>query len=330
MREASQKFGVSPGTLYYWKKSASSSSNSTGASTGATPTPTTITASKVGGDKSTLTSTTGNESVLVQYAGVAGDSNVLKLLGGHPGVSSDPVTVSPEQFIATSSVALAGLQSALPPDNLFLQAVSSMLSSSADNEGGEQRKSRRHDSTSEGICSPTEVLVQPFQTTQANTATTDGSAEEEQGSEDKQPLTSETAVLSEDVENVVEVSDNTNEQPDEGAPLKIEEVRSIEGSEIASQGEGDVTISDPTNVTSTDDTTETSNMAETIEINGMGENIETSSVIETSDMGETIETVVEDISQTVELRDDTSPADSSEPTVQLSEVTTVNLSATDS
>ena len=330
VREASQKFGVSPGTLYYWKKSASSSSNSTGASTGATPTPTTITASKVGGDKSTLTSTTGNESVLVQYAGVAGDSNVLKLLGGHPGVSSDPVTVSPEQFIATSSVALAGLQSALPPDNLFLQAVSSMLSSSADNEGGEQRKSRRHDSTSEGICSPTEVLVQPFQTTQANTATTDGSAEEEQGSEDKQPLTSETAVLSEDVENVVEVSDNTNEQPDEGAPLKIEEVRSIEGSEIASQGEGDVTISDPTNVTSTDDTTETSNMAETIETSGMGENIETSGVIETSDMGETIETVVEDISQTVELRDDTSPADSSEPTVQLSEVTTVNLSATDS
>ncbi len=349
VREASQKFGVSPGTLYYWKKSASSS-NSTGTSTGATSTPTSMTVAKMGGDKSTLTSTTGNESVLVQYTGVAGDSNVLKLLGGHPGVSSDPVTVSPEQFIATSSVALAGLQSALPTDINFLQAVSSMLSSSADNEGGEQRKSsisRRHDSASGGICSPTEVLVQPFQTTQASTATTDvtSSAEEEQGtneSEDKQPLTSEAAVLSEDVENVVEVSDHTNEQVDEGAPLKIEEVRSIEDSEIASQGEESVTISDSTgaNAASTEDTTETSDMAETIETSGIGESIETGDMaetietsgigesIETEDMAETIETVVEDISQTVELRDDTSLAN--EPTVQLSEDTTINLSSTDS
>ena len=335
VREASQKFGVSPGTLYYWKKSANS--GSTGTSTGATSTAT-MAASKIGGDKSTLTSTTGNESVLVQYTGVAGDSNVLKLLGGHPVVSSDPVTVSPEQFIATSSVALAGLQSALPPDINFLQAVSSMLSSSADNEGGDptqRRKSnhRRHDSTSGGICSPTEVLVQPFQTTQAtsSTATTDvtSSAEEEQGSnesEDKQPLTSEAAVLSEDVENVVEVSDHTNEQLDEGDAPKIEQVRSIavESSEPANQGEGNVNISTNANAISTDDSTETSDMAETIETSGVGESIET------GDMGETIETVVEDISQTVELSDDTSLANSSEPTVQLSEDTTVNLSPTDS
>ena len=335
VREASQKFGVSPGTLYYWKKSANSSS--TGTSTGATSTAT-MTASKIGGDKSTLTSTTGNESVLVQYTGVAGDSNVLKLLGGHPVVSSDPVTVSPEQFIATSSVALAGLQSALPPDINFLQAVSSMLSSSADNEGGDptqQRKSnhRHHDSTSGGICSPTEVLVQPFQTTQAtgSTSTTDitSSAKEAQGtneSEDKQPLTSEAAVLSEDVENVVEVSDHTNEQLDEGGAPKIEQAKSIavESSESASQGEGNVNISTNANVISTDDSTETSDMAETIETSGVGESIET------GDMGETIETVVEDISQTVELSDDTSMANSSEPTVQLSEDTTVNLSPTDS
>lgn len=334
VREASQKFGVSPGTLYYWKKSANSSSSS-GTSTVATATSTT-TASKISGDKSTLTSTTGNESVLVQYTGVGGDSNVLKLLGGHPVVSSDPVTVSPEQFIATSSVALAGLQSALPPDINFLQAVSSMLSTSADNEGGERRKSpnipRRHDSTSGGICSPTEVLVQPFQTAQANAATADlsSSAEEQQGtneSDDKQPLTSEAAVLSEDVDNVVEVSDHTNEQLDEGGSLRIEQVRSIavESLEpVTSQGEGNVSISTGANAMSTGDSIETSDMAETVETSGVGESIET------GDVGETIETVVEDISQTVELSDDTSMANSSEPTVQLSEDTAVNLSPTDS
>ena len=326
VREASQKFGVSPGTLYYWKKSANS--GSTSASAGVTSTSTMTVASKISGDKSTLTSTTGNESVLVQYTGVAGDSNVLKLLGGHPVVSSEPVTVSPEQFIATSSVALAGLQS-LPSDLNFLQAVSSMLSSSADNEGGDptqRRKSnipRRHDSTSGGICSPTEVLVQPFQTTHASTATTEVSSsagEEQQGTsegEDKQPLTSEETVLSEDVENVVEVSDHTNEQLDEGDTPKIEQV-AVESSEPASHGEREGDMNNNTITTSTDDTTET------IETSGVSENIET------GDMGETIETMVEDISQTVELSDDTSLANSSEQTVQLSEDTTVNLSPTDS
>ena len=337
VREASQKFGVSPGTLYYWKKSANSGNSgsvSTGTGSGAASTPTmTMTTSKISGDKSTLTSTTGNESVLVQYTGVAGESNVLKLLSGHhPTVSSDPVTVSPEQFIATSSVALTGLQSALPTDINFLQAVSSMLSSSSESEGGERRKSsisHRHDSTSGGICSPTEVLVQPFQTTQASMATTEvtSSAGEEQGTnecEDKQPLTSEATVLTGDVESVVEVSDHTNEQLDEGTTPEIVQVRSmaVESSEPARQEEGNVNIS--TNAMPTDDSTETNDMAETIETSGVGENIET------SDMGETIETVVEDISQTVELSDDTSLANSSEPTVRLSEDTTVNLSPTDS
>ena len=366
VREASQKFGVSPGTLYYWKKSANSSSTSSGPSIGATAT-STMTSSKIGGDKSTLTSTTGNESVLVQYTGVAGDSNVLKLLG-HP-VSSEPVTVSPEQFIATSSVALAGLQS-LTPDINFLQAVSSMLSSSADHEGdpAQRRKSntpRRHDSISGGICSPTEVLVQPFQTTSATTTTADviSSAEEQRGSsEDKQPLTSEAAVLSEEVDNVVEVSDHTNEQLDEGDTPKIEQVRSIAMSESASDinlTSDEVNVARDATTTPTDNTPETNDMAETIETSGVGENIETGDMaetietsgvgenietgdmaetietsgvgenIETNDVAETIETMVEDISQTVELSDDTTGLTSGSETVQLSEDTTVNLSPRD-
>ena len=264
VREASQKFGISPGTLYYWKKSASSSN-----STGTTSASATV-SSKATGDKSTLSSTTGNESVLVQYAGVAGDASVLKLLGSHS-VSSDPVTISPEQFIATSSAALAGLQS-LSPDISFLQAVSSMLSSAdTETDPSHRRKSntpRRHDSTSGGICSPTEVLVQPFQTT----------ASSEQQNSDK-PLSSEAAaVLSGDVENVVEVSDNSSSQlEEEGAP-KVKGIATMSEPEA-----GEVSVTTNATTTSTDEITET---------------------------------VVEDISQTVELSDDTTLPPSSE-TVEL-------------
>ena len=277
VREASQKFGISPGTLYYWKKSASSSGGN-GASALAAPGPSTS-PSKVTGDKSTLTSTTGNESVLVQYTGVGGDTNVLKLLGAHS-VSSEPVTVSPEQFIATSSVALAGLQS-LSPDISFLQAVSSMLSS-ADTEAdpAHRRKSntpRRHDSTSGGICSPTEVLVQPFQTTVTSTSS-------EQPSQDK-PLVSEADVLNENVDTVVEVIDNNNGSS-EREVLKIDQVQStLDSKQIAESATVEAT---EVSVTSNDATTS----------------------VAADEMTETIETVVQDISQTVELSEETTvPAD---------------------
>ena len=276
VREASQKFGISPGTLYYWKKSANSGSG--GGQGAAPPTP------KVGGDKSTLTSTTGNESVLVQYAGLAGEANVLKLLGAHS-VSSEPVTVSPEQFIATSGVALAGLQS-LSPDINFLQAVSSMLSSSSDTDSDQahRRKSntpRRHDSTSGGICSPTEVLVQPFQT-----AVSSSSAEQERV--DK-PLSTESTVLSEDVDNVVEVSDQSSAQvEEEESHSKIEQVSEVSDSPAVSI----LKVGSEPASTSAED-----NLSETIET-----------------------AVVDDISQTVELSDDTPH---SEQTVEVREEDTM-------
>ena len=89
------------------------------------------------------------------------------------------------------------------------------------------------------------------------------------------------AVLSGDVENVVEVSDNSSSQlEEEGAP-KVKGIATMSEPEA-----GEVSVTTNATTTSTDEITET------------------------------VETVVEDISQTVELSDDTTLPPSSE-TVEL-------------
>ena len=144
VREASQKFGISPGTLYYWKKSMSGSGS-------------------LDTSSATLTSTNPNDSIMtVEYSGMSGDTGVLQ---GLRLATSEP---SNEQFNNSTSttvpIASEAIQT-LPADINFLQAVSSLLSSS-ESGGGEKQKTtptRRHDSASGGISSPTEVLVPPFQ-----------------------------------------------------------------------------------------------------------------------------------------------------------------------
>ena len=79
VREASQKFGISPGTLYYWKKSMSGSGS-------------------LDTSSATLTSTNPNDSIMtVEYSGMSGDTGVLQ---GLRLATSEP---SNEQFNNSTS-----------------------------------------------------------------------------------------------------------------------------------------------------------------------------------------------------------------------------------
>ena len=176
IKEASQKFGVSPGTLYYWKRSRScGKENSKESLNVANP------------------ASAPNESV-PPVINVQGETNML--------ASNSGDVVPPEQFIATSdasssasetqtatihtlSQALAGMGpdalQHLNPDLTLLQAVSSLLSGGVGGEGGggegviDENTSKRLDSHCEGISSPTEVLVQPFPPQKPTSSTQEGS-----------------------------------------------------------------------------------------------------------------------------------------------------------
>ena len=191
IKEASQKFGVSPGTLYYWKRSRSSGKES----------------GKEGSDLaneeapgSIVNQTVANVPQVVEYVNLPRQANVLDL---NP-TSSENVVIQPEQFIATSSVpggstasdaqqaatihtlsqALAGMSPAalqhLHPDLTLLQAVSSLLAGGGGGAGGAGEEGRgsatdkRRDSHSEGISSPTEVLVRPFPSQQPSSSSQKG------------------------------------------------------------------------------------------------------------------------------------------------------------
>ena len=164
IKEASQKFGISPGTLYYWKK------NLSGEKTGA-GTPSTSLTHPVTSESGSASETVMN----VQYAGISGESNVMPPLN-HTGNSA---VISPEQLLA-SSTTVESLQTLtqtlanmtpealqnLPADVNLLQAVSSYLSTieaEADSQKHKTGMGRRRVSSSGGISSPTEVLVAPFQ-----------------------------------------------------------------------------------------------------------------------------------------------------------------------
>ena len=169
IKEASQKFGVSPGTLYYWKRSRNFGKEG----------------SKEGSDLANQASAPDkakpNIPQAVEYSNVQEETDVLAS-------NSGDVVVQPEQFIATSDAGsnASDAQTAtihtlsqalvemgpdalqhLNPDLTLLQAVSSLLGGGGGGGGGEMNEGRantnkRQDSHSEGISSPTEVLVRPF------------------------------------------------------------------------------------------------------------------------------------------------------------------------
>lgn len=183
IKEASQKFGISPGTLYYWKKNLSSSGEGPSSSSKALPMPTATSLA--------LPIATEDESttVDVEFPGLTSNAPVM-----NPAtvVSTESLSVPPEQLLSASAAATPenlqalsqtlasmtpeALQS-LPADISLLQAVSSLLSQQGlDSEGAQgvvgslqkpqkvtRNDPRRESTTSGGISSPTDVLVTPFQ-----------------------------------------------------------------------------------------------------------------------------------------------------------------------
>ena len=175
IKEASQKFGVSPGTLYYWKRSRNSGKES-GKEPEPEPDPEPEPAPSLRRSQRT------HIRPVIEYSDGIEETSVLAS-------SSDDTVVQPEQFIASSdaigsatdpqtatiqilSQALVGVSpdalQHLNPDLTLLQAVSSLLAGEGGQRGGavndeeKANKSKQQDSNSEGISSPTEVLVRPF------------------------------------------------------------------------------------------------------------------------------------------------------------------------
>ena len=212
VKEASAKFGISPGTVYYWKKSLSgneSPSQSTASTSAASL------KFATSGDVSTTTEPVTGD----QFAGNSSMIQASPLAGNSEGVME-----LAEQFIASGGDAelvqsLANLSPEalqnLSADVNLLQAVTSLLSN-AEAEGNRGRKSRRLDSNSGGISSPTDVLVPPFQAPASKSDSdqdpTSSSAEEEQTTQeatalDPQIVSSEVVPISESSEVTVSTSD---------------------------------------------------------------------------------------------------------------------------
>ena len=218
IKEASAKFGVSPGTLYYWKRSRNSGKDIGKENS--------IHQGSVGPDQPA-----GSTCIphVVEYSEVIEEPNVLAS-------SSDNIVVQPEQFIASSngtpdsqtatiqtlSQALAGMNSDalqnLNPDLTLLQAVSSFLTGSSaggeqggkegvggEGRGGDNDGSDRHDSNSGGISSPTEVLVRPFPPQKELTTLTSNDKEEKtvDNADDKEKGSGQQNNQMEDMPHVV-------------------------------------------------------------------------------------------------------------------------------
>lgn len=143
VREASNKYGISQGTLYYWKKNMLASGN------GSVDLNTTSAATPTGA---------GISSHLSSLAAVGDSPDILQGLNRTTPIRRDPQTL-PSHYSALSAEALQNL----PTDVNFLHAVSSLLSSGESDRADKSRMgSGRLHSTSGGISSPTEVLVTPF------------------------------------------------------------------------------------------------------------------------------------------------------------------------
>ena len=154
IREASVKYGVSPGTLYYWKKNHVSSSNGPGAKP---------TSKQMGKSEDPV----NMEPTVVN---VPMTMDILAGTGG--GLTGDPLQSLSSEVLIDNNVPTASLIAAITqtlasatPEQLqslqqittdlnLLQAVTSIMNT---NDGGVA--SRQIEGISEGISSPTDVLV---------------------------------------------------------------------------------------------------------------------------------------------------------------------------
>ena len=202
IKEASQKFGISPGTLYYWKKTYSSGGfgveKATSQSPTATTTPTLTTSADVAPAMTAESAGTAKSVMSVQYAGISGsEASVMPTL--NPAISLESLVIPTDQLLSSDAAAtpenlqalsqtLANMSQEdlqnLPADISLLQAVSNLLSNNeGDGEGDFSRKlrlitARRHESNSGEISSPTEVLVPPFQPPPTSTSEPPDTAEQ--------------------------------------------------------------------------------------------------------------------------------------------------------
>ena len=227
IKEASQKFGVSPGTLYYWKRSRYSGKEGSKEQHSASQGP-------VGGGQRSAHSP--KIPPVIQYSGA--ETSLLEN-------DSEKTVVQPEQFIAgsgavtsaadvqaatiqTLSQALAGMSpdtlQNLNPDLTLLQAVSTLLAGGAGEvgrgDGNKDGASKRRDSSSDGIASPTDVLVRPFPPQESAAA-----SETEESANDRTKESGKGAVESqmEDTphvvsEEVVAMGDSSDDACPEGRP----------------------------------------------------------------------------------------------------------------
>ena len=221
VREASNKYGISQGTLYYWKKNMMSSGG------GSVDTVSLVT-----------TSAPQSGSVGTTYTGLPGESDIMPGLSRTTPIRREGIS---EHYITTSaSSALSGLSAEalqnLPHDVNFLHAVTSLLTSSEPESDKTKPSPRRLHSTSGGISSPTEVLVTPFhsttvdsvaQTEMDSTATVTVVTTATAANVPPQELTSDEQVPGpvQIEEQVVEVRDESKEEEeevtDEGAETTI-------------------------------------------------------------------------------------------------------------
>ena len=213
VREASQKYGISPGTLYYWKKTSTSSSTGGGGgsmggggggeSTSLTP----LNPIPTSDARSTMMNIYSGSSGLIleqiQGAGGGVSGGDCTGVGGAAGVTTTTTTavttpgVSVSEEGAKEYLTSDVVAAALPPgsDVNFLQAVSSLLNSAESaaagggggdghiGEGNLSPRSHAHGrSGSIGgvISSPTDVLVTPLQVAseEMTTTTVEGEGEE--------------------------------------------------------------------------------------------------------------------------------------------------------
>lgn len=220
IKEASQKFGVSQGTLYYWKKNLAAGTLEK--KTAAPP-------SSIA-PLSLSTPSTG--AAAGQYSNLSDEATVIQAV--NPATPEEGVAMA-DQFIATPTTTAASVPENVqilsqtlaalgPADINLLQAVSSLssLSSLLANTEGEALEAAQKDGhhrkvvTVGGcIASPTDVLVTPFHTTVSSTAPTSQVSPGEEGEEEE----GEVAIS----DSTVVVVDSVNEAGENVAVETVDE-----------------------------------------------------------------------------------------------------------
>ena len=277
IKEASQKFGVSQGTLYYWKKSlAAGTLEKRTSSSALSATPLSL-------------STPPEVQMNVPYPGLSGETTMIQAI--NPASQEEGVAIA-DQFIATPSSAaesvhllsqtLAALSPEalqhLPTDINLLQAVSSLssLSSllvSSEGEGEAARKeSHQHKLSSSGeISSPTEVLVTPFQPASGRAGPSPGQTGPSREEEEEE----EELMVTDSAEVVIDTLQTSEED------IAMETVSDVlEQPAVAESVEVDTSVVEVDDVTS-QPTTDQMEVSDQVEVND-GSSQPTTDVVEVS------------------------------------------------